>query len=483
MSPSRTAKRWMTAALLALGTTTLIACGPGGGSGNGGGRTAGIEGTGVTSGFGSVYVGGIEFATDDAVILFNGNRVDEQALRVGDVMRIGGVIDTQDESRGRAQRIAFDTNLKGPIERIDRQSDARGALRVLGQQVRYDASTHFVEGTDPAALEPGDLVAISGFGDGNGALRATLIENDDSYEPGATLTVEGRVADLGSNQFDIGDLSVHYDGASIADGNAIAAGDAVRVTGQRIAAEAPLTAQRIERIQRRIGADGERVFVDGLVSDIDGDRFTVAGQRIDASNAERTGAVEAPLDGDTTVTIDGVRRGNLIVADTLRINAEPQVMLRARLDTVDGADSRVVLLGSEWNIEPNTRYLDQTDPRERRLRLNRLAAGDTIQAVGYAGNNGLIMTRLDRVPADAVGNALLRAPLQRVERSGAIIDIRLAGTAATANASTTRFENAAGAPISADMFAASATPGALVEVQGPANADRINVATSVKLLE
>lgn len=482
MTPSRTAKRWAITALVALGTATLIGCGPGGGGsgGGGGGQTAGIEGTGITSGFGSVYVGGIEFATDDADILFNGKRVGEQALRVGDVVRVSGDVD--DNGQGRARRIVFTYNLKGPIKRIERQPDQRGELSVLGQRVRFDANTHFVD-ADEDTLKTGDLIAVSGFSDGNGALRATLIDNQGAYQPGTALAVEGRIADLRGDRFHIGDLSIQYTPANVADGGPLVEGDAVRVTGLQSAAAAPLTAQRIERSRRRLGGDGERVFVNGLVSDIDGDRFTVAGQRIDAAGAQRTGAVDAPLDGNASVSVSGVRRADVIAADTVRIESEPDVTLRARLDTIDGADNRVVLLGSEWTIEADTRYLDQTAQRERKLRLNRLAAGDTIQAVGYAGSNGLIMTRLDRIESDADGDSFLRGPVENVQRAGTVVTIGLAGTAITADTGRTRFENAAGQTIAASAFLSTIKPGIRISAEGPENGDRINVARTVRLLE
>ena len=64
----------------------LSSCGGGGGGGGGGGLAAvstggGIGGTGVTSsgtvdGFGSIFVNGVEYETDEAQILIDGESVD-----------------------------------------------------------------------------------------------------------------------------------------------------------------------------------------------------------------------------------------------------------------------------------------------------------------------------------------------------------------------------------------------------------------------
>lgn len=480
MTCSLMVKRWLTAALICTGIAALTGCGTGGGS-NGGGRTAGIEGTGITSGFGSVYVGGIEFATENATFINDGEPSSEQALRVGDVVTVQGEIDA--DGNARAQRIVFDRALEGPIARIDRQPDGTGELVVLGRRVRFDANTHFIpDDTDADTLSTGDRVAISGIGNENDILRATAVERvgDDT----STLAVEGRITALTSTSFRIRDLTIDYSGATLGDG-ALREDDYVRVTGRQLgAASAALIAERVSRPDRRIGADAQRVFVQGAITDlVDRDQFTVAGQRIDASNAERIGATDAPLAGGETILVKGIRRGDVIEADTLRIESEPNVTLRAPLDTVDGADERVVLLGSQWTIKAYTRYIDQTAPRERKLRLNRLDAGDTIQAVGYEGSDGLVMTRLDRIPADAVGNAFLRAPVESVQREGTIINIGLAGTTVTADAGRTLFTNAAGQTITASAFVAAAVPGTRIAVEGPPNPDRINVARTVKLLD
>ena len=480
MTPSRTAKRWARGALITLATATLIGCGAS--SSDGGGRTAGIEGTGVTSGFGSVYVGGIEFATEDAEIRFNGEPVDEQALQVGDVVRVSGEVDG--DGQGRARRIVFDRNLRGPITGIERQADGRGELTVLGQRVRFDANTHFID-VDDETLKTGDLIAVSGFGNDNGALRATLLEREGRYRPGMALEVEveGRIVDLRGDRFRIGDLTIVYSLSNVEGGGALSAGDYVQVIGDQSRVDAPLSAQRIERPRQKLGANSQRVFVHGMVSDIDGDHFSVAGQRIDAGNAQRSGAIDAPLTDDATVLIHGTRRAGVIVAETVRLEAEPRVTLRARLDTLDDAEERVVLLGSEWSIKADTRYLDQTEPGDRRLRLDRLAPGDTIQAIGYRGADRLIMTRLNRVDADPEGNAMLSGPIERIRRDGARVRIDLAGTTVTANTNRTDFQNAAGQKISASAFQRAAQPGVPVEAKGPANADRIDVARVVRLLE
>jgi hypothetical protein len=77
---------------------------------------------------------------------------------------------------------------------------------------------------------------------------------------------------------------------------------------------------------------------------------------------------------------------------------------------------------------------------------------------------------------------MLSGPIERIRRDGARVRIDLAGTTVTANTNRTDFQ-AAGQKISASAFLRAAQPGVLVEAKGPANADRIDVARVVRLLE
>ena len=101
----------------------IAACG--GGSGGGGTvASGGIGGTGVTSGtvsgFGSVFVNGIEFETDgasrnvdDETDISNG-RDDDTVLGIGMVVTIIGTVN-DDGVTGTAESIEYDDEVEGPV--------------------------------------------------------------------------------------------------------------------------------------------------------------------------------------------------------------------------------------------------------------------------------------------------------------------------------------------------------------------------------
>jgi len=471
--------RRLLAALLAV----LFVAGCGGSTDGGGGQLAGIEGTGIVSGFGSVYVDGIEFATNDAQIQFNGAPSSEAALRTGDVVTVAGTLDGQ--GRARAQRIAFDRLVDGPIQQIETRPDGSGELIALRQRVRFDADTRFIT-TESATLQAGDLVAISGVVDEAGVLKATSIEHGPAYSQGRTIDIRGQISTVSADRFQIGALPIRYDASMLDDpSRPLSDGDYVQVFGRQYGDDTPLMADRIVRPDRRIGEDGERVFLEGMATDAGNDTIELAGQTVDISNADRVGRAHTAITDEVVVSIRGVRRGEIIVADTLEIEPAPTVRLRARLNTIDDEQDRVTLLGTRWQVQSDTLYLDRSDADDRRLRLARLGAGDTIEAIGYPGVDGLVMTRLDRVDANAVGDASLSGPVDTLNRNGDTSTIELAGAAIVTREDTTEFRNRDGDTITPEAFYAAVVPGTVILATGPENADasRIEIARAVRLLE
>lgn len=471
--------------LVALGG--LAGCS--GGSSGGGGQFAGIEGTGIVSGFGSIYVNGTEFVTEDARILFNGERSSESRLRVGDVVRVTGFVD--DDGNAVASRIVFDRNVDGPIRRIEIAADDSGELVALGQIVRFDAETHFIgrNGTDMSArdLSVGDLIAVSGVGDESGALLATSIERGGDYTAGTTvIDVEGRARDVSDNRFRIGNQVIEYDSDQLG-AQPLAEDDYIQVFGLQYTADGALTATRVERPERRLGDDGERVFIEGMVSDLrDEGAFSLSGQRIDARDAERNDeAIETPLRNGLEVSIEGRRQGETIVADRLAVEPAPTITLEARVNRIDEDSDRIDVLGTQWQIQPDTLYLDRTRRADRQLRLDRLAAGDTIRATGYSrdGDGSLVMTRLDRVEDNARGDAMVRGSVDGVQRDGDAVTISVAGTAIVAQLDNTEFLSVEGESIAADAFLAALQTGSNIIARGPDNASRIDIARTVQLLD
>jgi len=195
---------------------TLAACGGSGGSDSGPpassappppvATTRNVTAIGPITGFGSIYVNGIQFDTTGAVYdVDDASASDDSALAVGMVVKVKGTID-DDGSSGTAESIFYDDDIEGVVSNllIDSNDTDIKTFQIMGIDVRanrrstnFDAEDDSDFGFDD--LSDGDQVEISGYF-ADGVLVASYIElqtpDDDDYE------VEGVISDYnGSDRF------------------------------------------------------------------------------------------------------------------------------------------------------------------------------------------------------------------------------------------------------------------------------------------
>ncbi len=199
----------------------------------GGGSTdlaeGGIGGTGISTGtvtgFGSVWVNGVEFETDQATIhkegmKYMGSGMDQKYLRIGMVVTVKGDIDANG-MRGTATTVEYSSLLRGPVD----VAYGAGKLVIMGQEVRVDDGTTYQGVSNPAELSAGVLTEVSGFyvHDSNGGyIQATYIEKLTGSI--TEYKVSGVVDSIDSGEFEVGGLDVYWSNAS-----QLAVGDYVEV--------------------------------------------------------------------------------------------------------------------------------------------------------------------------------------------------------------------------------------------------------------
>jgi hypothetical protein len=153
----------------------------------------GIGGTGiigVITGFGSVCLGGQEVSYDQSVpVLVDGRPGTPADLRAGQLALVDAI---GPEAALQAQRVLIRHEVTGPVQTSFAGSAAEGPgsrmLRVAGQRVAVSSAT-----LGETAPPVGAWVAVSGFRDPDGIIRATRI---DLSRPGeariaGTLVAEG----------------------------------------------------------------------------------------------------------------------------------------------------------------------------------------------------------------------------------------------------------------------------------------------------
>lgn len=336
--------RIIQAALPAALAIIIAACsGAGGLAGIGG---SGYIATGTITGFGSVFVNGIEFETDTAEIEVDGDVGKTQDdLAIGMVVTVSGSVN-DDGVSGNALSIVFDDDVQGPVSNI-LPVDAEGSrsFEVFGLVVHAGPDTTFgidddiqlPAGTvfDIGTIANGDNVEVSGFFDGAGDLLATRIElkNPASSAGAVPVELKGTITGLVSTTFSINGIAVDASTADLEDlPNGLAEGQFVEVKGSYDGST--LTATRIEAED---GVDHmedtSASSVEGLITDfVDNASFRVNGIAVDASAAGFTPASLVLRDG-LRVEVEGPIVGGVLKAVMVEARSG-EVRIQARVSTV-----------------------------------------------------------------------------------------------------------------------------------------------------
>lgn len=332
MIPKRqTARLLIGFILLTLASFTFSTCG---GTGTelagGGGSGTGIS-TGSVTGFGSVFMNGLEFFTDSEVApgfvtmkRFMG--MDNSSMRDRDLFRVGMVVTIRHgQYDNNANQIEYQDNLQGPI--AARNSGAENTVTILGQTVVVGDPALF------ATLSLNEIVEVSGFVDSAGRIRASYIAMVPCTMMMGMCTagefeVKGYVSGLSSSGFfRLGPLlggtgttvAVSFSpavGAGLADGMyvQVVTRDAQPVSGT-------ISATRIEPLSPRT------VFPENAVADLEGLvtaspsgsgtalSFAVEGKRVQTDGVTQyVGGTTANLQLDARLQVQGTENSGVLSA-------------------------------------------------------------------------------------------------------------------------------------------------------------------------
>jgi len=442
-----------------------LAAGCAGGSG-GGGATAGIDRGGIyavgpITGFGSIFVNGVEYATSGASVTVDGQPGTESDLRVGQIVQVVGTLDGSG-TKGTATRIAYDDQLEGPVQSIDL---AASRMVVLGQTVQVGADTSFDDRIVPRGLDGllvGDRVEVSGNVASNGVINATRIERKSAA---ASVEVKGTVAslDTSAKRYLLGTLQVDYSAAQLsgfASGQP-ASGDVVESVGT-LNGDGVLVASRVEKESGGVpGTSDDKADFEGLVTRFaSATDFDVAGQRVmTTASTAYDGGTSANLALDVRVEVEGgFDTSGRIVATKVAFRRESNVEFNARVDSVNVAGNSLVVLGVTVRTNSLTRFEDQSSAQVQRFSLANLSVGDFVEVRAYDDGSGLLATLLER--EDSQDRIELQGPAAGLVQP----NFTVAGIAVTTDAST-EFRDKSGVTITADAFFAAAS-GQAVQVRG-----------------
>lgn len=408
--------------LLAALAASIAACG--GGTG-GTGATTPPPGSAVSQGVitakGSIFVNGIEYSTVGAAIKIDDNPVvDDTFLKEGMVVKVRGTSDDVTK-KGTATQVEARDILEGTIDSVD---PVNKTITVMGQTVKIEDNVTRLNDDNnqkvfaQANFQLNDVVEVHGFADDQGGVRATRVVRKVTGE----FESKGFVTTIGATSFTLAltpggatVLTVNFSGALPA-GTVV--GSFVEVKSAATPVAGAITASLIH-LEDKLGAAGEKVEVEGIVTSGTLASFVVNGQQVVTSAST---LFEGGLASDFAVGVELEAEGPLdangaIVATKISFESNIKIEGDASLVSATG----LTVLGKAVAINQFT----QVD--------NGLANGSHVEVRAVPDRNGnLIATRI--VVRSASTKAFLQGPVTAANSAAGTLTIL--GTAIVSDGST-----------------------------------------------
>lgn len=345
----------------------------------------GVHGTGISLGpiaaFGSVYVNGTRYDTNNAVFLINGQTAAQDDLAIGQIIRVEA--DENDD----ASSVEYVETVKGPIQSINL---ANSTLVALGQTVQITAITTF-DNTSFATLLVGDIVEVSGLRDENQTIQASYIEKEDNVQ---TYQVTGIITDLNATTFKISDLIVMHNDPALTEDMLV---DVIGLAGNFNGAT--LIAAEIRPGFGLDHDDGEEIEVEGFITSFtNASLFEVNGVVIQTDgNTQVENGMLSDLALGVRVEVEGSGTANgAILADKIEIEPESELELRAFAEAVDVANNNITLFGITIGVNSSTSFKDESDQQIQSFSLADISVGDYIEIKAFDQGQGVIAAKVER---------------------------------------------------------------------------------------
>jgi len=386
---------------------------------SGGGDTAGTSTTGtsntsgVITGFGSVYINGVEYETDNASITIDGSQSTETDLGVGDVCALQGSVNA-DGVTGTATAVICTDELEGYVLDVSSLTNGIGTMNVMGQIVTVTTDTVFDSDTKSsiADLITNDIVEVHGYPDGTGNIFATRIETKNTD---TDIEVKGLVSSLDINvmTFKLGTLLVDYSSAAdvapnLAEGLYVEVKTQTTLSGD-LTTGFTLNASKVEIEEDGDldidGDEGEDFEVQGVVSNVTETSFDFNGTTVlfDSLEIDDDFNLDSLVDG-MIITVEGHIdiNGNFVVEEIEEDYAsenEAEGFVTAVTDTT--ITISVNNVDMTFSVNNETRMIDEQDEGVVSVfyfSLADIAIGDFVEIDYYtddiSGNN--IATEIER---------------------------------------------------------------------------------------
>jgi hypothetical protein len=383
---------------------TLVSCGGGGGS-------AGIGGTGITSGgtitgFGSIFVNGIEYDTNSATV--SGDLVNVNDLKLGMVVTVRGELN-DGTTTGTADTIVVDIELKGAITTtpvLDTKTNTK-SFTVLGRNVIVSDSETVFDGLSLsfANIALNDVVEVSGYLDASGNLQASRAEKKGTLILGTTeIEVNGTyVQALSPTSFELmvdGNILVINNPRALTVSGGFSNGQRLEVEGIQTT-NTEIEATSIELDEDAINDSDDEVEIEGLITNyVSNTNFTVNGQQVNASQATLSPS-NLVLTDNVKVEVEGNLVNGVLVAEKVEARSG-EIEIKANVSSANGVDvinKTITLTVNGQDITFSTNNLTTLEDDDQEIEPFTLADindGDYLSIKAYDDNGTYIATDVKR---------------------------------------------------------------------------------------
>jgi len=393
------------AAAIAL---TVVACGPSGSGGLAGIGGSGYVSSGSVTGFGSVFVNGVEFETDSATFDVDGVPGTQDDLAIGMIVKVSGSID-DGGIRGTATSISFDDELQGPVTDIQPigNDGIKQSFIVLRTKVIIDSGSTTFDGLDFGTIRNNNNVEVSGFFDSQGIIQATRVElkDLDFVENSSIVEVKGVIKNLSSTSFNLGDdvgsLNVDASQAEIEDlPNGLVNDQLVEVKGTYVKASNTISATEVEAEDDSID-DTDEFELEGIISGyVDKNTiFKIGDINVDASNAALEPA-SLVLANDIRVEAEGAIVNGVLIATEVELEGG-EIKVHAKVTAVNPSANTFEIKPVaaqpviSVTVTTDTQLEDDVNKIEP-FTLNSLVVDDFVEVRGFDdGKGGITANEVD----------------------------------------------------------------------------------------
>jgi hypothetical protein len=352
----------------------------------------GIGGSGVVigniTGFGSIYVNGVKYNTDNTQFYRDGKLATQDDFSLGENIEISGSVDAG-TGTGIADTISYDSDIKGVVTVVSTDNQS---IRIMGQDIVTTLLTVLNGFEQLQDLTIENYVEVSGSRDSAGILVASSIKLISPFfiENSSSIAIEGEITRVNEDlkMILVQDTIVDYSGVTrlISEDNEPKVGEYVEIESELNYIDDKIVIASVVNTEKSYQHFDVNTLlaVKGLVTDFDANspfRFRVAGQPMLVTPETRLLTGDwGDIFLDIVLSVEGlVNEDGTLVASTIIISPLIQEELSGVIEAIEG--NKIRLQGRDIVITGSTLLLDHSRQQREDVKINALHVGTAVEVI------------------------------------------------------------------------------------------------------